>query len=314
MLAGQAKALALASALMFHQQCLAMIAVSHELDFQAALAQELDNRKRGLPDGGEGGDVKRPRGGSQVCARTALLSAKVAYPVFLPPAITSTWTCTRRARARLFRLAAGAPLIAYFFPSVSIQKGRLQRYPRLRDGPCRWFADYLAEDAVYPASKFRQVFRVPIRMFRERLLPDLEPHLEKSDGCVAGQELTPAYVKILGTLRFLGDSPSLHQCDDQWRAGVSTISAAIKDTLALIVDVYGPEYLAPPTPDTIKRIEFEYAERGFPGCIGALDCNHLPWRMCPTLWQGQFKGKYVLCAATVEFVRVLAQATSLSSQ
>lgn len=172
------------------------------------------------------------------------------------------------------------------------QRGRVRTLPRLRDGHCRWHADYLSDNPVYPAEKFRQVFRVPLRMFRERLEPDLEPLLQR-EPMYDGQEILPAWVKILGTLRFLGDSPSFTQMDDQWRAAPSTISTAVKETLAAIVETYGPQYLAAPSKETLERIEKEYAARGFPGCVGCLDCNHVGWRCCPTLWQGQFKGKYV---------------------
>ena len=33
------------------------------------------------------------------------------------------------------------------------------------------------------------------------------------------------------------------------------------------------------------------AEKGFPGCIGSIDCTHWVWKNCPIAWQGYFQNK-----------------------
>lgn len=33
------------------------------------------------------------------------------------------------------------------------------------------------------------------------------------------------------------------------------------------------------------------AARGFPGCVGSIDCQHWEWEKCPIAWAGQYKGE-----------------------
>jgi hypothetical protein len=41
----------------------------------------------------------------------------------------------------------------------------------------------------------------------------------------------------------------------------------------------------------MRSILAESAARGFPGCLGSLDCMHWGWKNCPKALAGQFKGK-----------------------
>ena len=45
------------------------------------------------------------------------------------------------------------------------------------------------------------------------------------------------------------------------------------------------------TPDYVKESERVFRANGFPGCVAAIDCVHVPWGMCPTGLKGAFTGK-----------------------
>ena len=45
------------------------------------------------------------------------------------------------------------------------------------------------------------------------------------------------------------------------------------------------------TPEYLEESERVFRANGFPGCVAAIDCVHVPWGMCPTGLKGAFTGK-----------------------
>jgi Plant transposon protein len=58
-----------------------------------------------------------------------------------------------------------------------------------------------------------------------------------------------------------------------------------------VCGMYGVEYGRQPTEEDLRRILKIYANRGFPGCVGSIDCQHWSWEACPIQFVGQFTGK-----------------------
>ena len=58
-----------------------------------------------------------------------------------------------------------------------------------------------------------------------------------------------------------------------------------------MVKVFGEEYLRSPNKSDMERILRINEARGFPGCMGRIDCQYWEWKNCPVAWAGQFKGK-----------------------
>jgi hypothetical protein len=46
-----------------------------------------------------------------------------------------------------------------------------------------------------------------------------------------------------------------------------------------------------PTNEEAKVISQRFALRGFPGCVGSIDCMKVYWKNCPTAWAGQYQGR-----------------------
>ena len=42
---------------------------------------------------------------------------------------------------------------------------------------------------------------------------------------------------------------------------------------------------------TYKQVVGEFTARGFPGCVGSVDCVHIGWDRCPTQYTNVYTGK-----------------------
>ena len=100
-------------------------------------------------------------------------------------------------------------------------------------------------------------------------------------------------VRLVAALQFLAygatynrDSPYCEMSENAIRVGTEVfcqtlLSTPLKD-----------KYLRPMSrSDAMKVAELHLRKFGTPGCMGALDCMHWIWDMCPVGWQGRFKGK-----------------------
>ena len=99
-----------------------------------------------------------------------------------------------------------------------IYRGRLPGAATLLRGPCTWYTDYLSASPVYPASTFRQVFRIPIKLYW-KLHNDLleeDSSFEQQRDCF-GKAGHTSHQKILCSLRRLGTGLSFAQLDDMSR-------------------------------------------------------------------------------------------------
>jgi Plant transposon protein len=97
--------------------------------------------------------------------------------------------------------------------------------------------------------------------------------------------------RITGAMRILRYGTDCDAVDEIVSVSESVLSATLKHFCAAIIDEFGDEYLREPTENDMKRILVINEPRGFPGCLGSLDCQHWEWKNCPVAWAGQFKGK-----------------------
>ena len=97
--------------------------------------------------------------------------------------------------------------------------------------------------------------------------------------------------KITAAIRQLAYGLPLDTTDKYCWLAKTTARQNLEIFCGVIQEFYGPTYLRAPNKDNLKRILEENAARGFPGCIGSLDCMHWAWKNCPTESAGQFEGK-----------------------
>lgn len=162
--------------------------------------------------------------------------------------------------------------------------------PNVQRGESAWFRQYLCPTSTYSAEHFRRTFRVPLLLYRllEQKLPGVEPLLLQKENC-AGRAGHPLHTKILSSLRRLGTGCSLHDLDDHSRMSAESQRYYFMLFLKAVHGRFGGKMLnREPTASELQAVHERYAARGFPGCVGALDCMKLVWKNCPRAMKGQY--------------------------
>lgn len=156
----------------------------------------------------------------------------------------------------------------------------------------RWIPYYLAEDPVYPASTFRENFRVPLSLFK-KLWADLLNYDSTTWGTsrdAVSRDGIRGEVKVLVCLRLLGHARSLRDLDDSAQMGKETIRKYFWLFCRHVMEIYGPALLnRRPTKAELWSVQEGYKAAGFPGCVGAVDVMTLRWKNCPISHHGQYK-------------------------
>ena len=99
------------------------------------------------------------------------------------------------------------------------------------------------------------------------------------------------YQKVTSALQQLAYGVSADAIDEYLKIGESTALQSLREFCSAIINIYGEEFLRPPSKDELETITKEYEMRGFPGCKGSIDGIHWAWDKCPTAWQGNYQGK-----------------------
>ena len=113
--------------------------------------------------------------------------------------------------------------------------GRAPGSKNVRRGLCRWFEDYLDLNPVYPPNQFRQIFYIPLSMYRvlhKDLVeeePGLGPNINGTGHC--GHT---SHQKIICSLQKLATGLSHAQLDDMPRMCPESQREAFKMTLRAI--------------------------------------------------------------------------------
>jgi len=138
--------------------------------------------------------------------------------------------------------------------------------------------DYVGVDGLPPGyglRKFERRFRVPMPVFLRicHAIKD-RPFWVQSVNATGRPQAHPLQ-KLVAAFRVLGYGESCDRANEYVRLSSSTISRAVTLFTEFIVHEFSRRYLRPPTTAEIGNIFARNAERGFPWCLGSLDCSHL---------------------------------------
>lgn len=172
-----------------------------------------------------------------------------------------------------------------------IRRGKVAGARFFRRGPSPWIDFYLGSDPTYPGNVFRQRFRVPRSLFY-KLHTDLVNYdcntWDTRRDCT-GRDKIRSEIKVLVCLRLLGTGRSLDDLDDCAQMGRETIRYYFKRFCKDMLVIYGGQFLnRRPRPDELQKLQDDYNNEGFAGCVGAIDCCKIKWKNCPYSLKGQY--------------------------
>ena len=115
------------------------------------------------------------------------------------------------------------------------------------------------------------------------------PYFRKKHDCVGVEGFTPVH-KCTVSIKMLANGGLADCLDDHLKMGESTVLETLKKFVETIIEVFGDEWLRPPTHEEVQHILQVNVARGFPGMLGSIDCMHWEWANCPTARHGMYKG------------------------
>ena len=147
-------------------------------------------------------------------------------------------------------------------------------------------------DPTSAAGKlFRRRFRVPYPLYQRLYQMCLEIGFEEKKDA-AGRPGVPLQLKLLGVLRVLGRATCFDGISELTLADEETHRVFFHEFCQKFARKFYSEYVYPPTSmEEMKKVSSVYERLGFPGCIGSVDCVHIPWDRAPAGLFNVCKGK-----------------------
>jgi hypothetical protein len=96
---------------------------------------------------------------------------------------------------------------------------------------------------------------------------------------------------VAAALRVLVYGEAFDQSDHFLRMSEESIRQSFLRLTRHITGKYFKEIVRLPTNDEARAVSYRFEQRGFPGCVGSIDCCKVYWKNCPTAWAGQYQGR-----------------------
>lgn len=181
--------------------------------------------------------------------------------------------------------------------------GRLQGSKNHRRGASNWIKDYIAPNPTYPEYIFQRRFSIPRVLYfalkHDLLLHRTEFWKQRTNGI--GFKCIPTDLKLLSALRILSTGTSTDSLDDAVYMSQESIRLYFRQFCIDILEIYGGRFFNRlPTVAELSSIEQKFADVGFPGCIGSVDCMKYVWKNCPATMKGQYLNSRESKSATVQ--------------
>lgn len=176
---------------------------------------------------------------------------------------------------------------------------RLGNFPR---PSCDWIQRYLSTDSIYNGTEFRRKFCVPRTVFckvHTDLIAYNSPRWSTRT-LVTGRKAIPSELKVLLCLNILATGNSFNSMELNAIMDKETARTYFHFFIKDIKILYGDNFLNRlPSRAELRSIETCYAENGFAGCVGAVDCCKVLCKNCSVQWKDQFHNSKEEKVATI---------------
>jgi hypothetical protein len=156
----------------------------------------------------------------------------------------------------------------------------------------RFYDDFFSETPLYSEEEFRSRYR----MYRSVYLKVHDAVLAYDPWFALRQDATKkwgasSYIKVAAAIRKLAYGTANVVWGEIYQLSGALVWQSVDHFITAIVAVMKDTVISPPTLQDCIRLSEENGARGFPGCLGSIDCQHWYWAMCPSAHHGHYLGK-----------------------
>jgi Plant transposon protein len=150
--------------------------------------------------------------------------------------------------------------------------------------------DYFNETPTYDDNMFAHLLRMHWAVF-DRTYKDVSarPEFVRKFDALGKPGLHPLQC-VVAALYKLSYGVASDALDGYVRISESSAHESQAMFYRALFELFGVEYGHQPTEDDLRRILKINADRGFPGCVDSIDCQHWSWEACPIQFAGHVKG------------------------
>jgi hypothetical protein len=154
-----------------------------------------------------------------------------------------------------------------------------------------------ADTGSHEGGRWKQIYGVPFDLF-VNLSNKFEAWLIKKGKYTYLKDEAPFKLRVMVCFWQLRLGGPLHQHHE--RCGlVTTVFRFFYFFLDRLWDIRTQHVKMPTTKEEIDHAEHLFCHVGYPGCLGSIDCIHVPWRKCTWTLQTQCKNKKKGCPTVV---------------
>jgi predicted nucleic-acid-binding Zn-ribbon protein len=164
--------------------------------------------------------------------------------------------------------------------------------------------DYFSPNCHFNGSEFKRMFRVSRTQFEKiacRLAANSSFYTEQTDA--TGVPGSSVEAKIMIALKTVGFGCSPFAFRDYFQMSQTLARKCFDTFVDLMPFIFEDEYLRFPSKDDVRRIlKLHKYEHSVSGMLGSLDVMQVPWKNCPKMLHGQFRGRSGISTVALEAI------------